>query len=168
MPRPMVSTANVVPQRVFLDTGVIIEGCFGRWGAAKGMLVLMTDRRLYTVVLAEAVERELERNVAFTMAAAPDATRDAVDVQVSGWLRRVRLERHPLPAADVVAGLAPTLMPVVRHRNDVPAIVSAVQARPDWVVSTNTDHWNADVAARTSLRILTPQGFLSRLRIEER
>ncbi len=28
------------PLRVFLDTGVIIEGYFGRWGAAKGALIL--------------------------------------------------------------------------------------------------------------------------------
>ena len=50
------------PLWLFLDTGVILEGCFGRWGASKGVLVLATERRLYTVVLAEAVERELQRN----------------------------------------------------------------------------------------------------------
>lgn len=71
------------PVRVFLDTGVIIEGCFGRWGAAKGVLILATDRRLYTVVLAQAVEMELQRNVALTtLPPVPDETRRGVQEQV--------------------------------------------------------------------------------------
>ena len=61
-------TSPAQPLRLFLDTGVIIEGCFGRWGAAKGVLILATDRRHYTAVLAEAVERELQHNVAVTLA----------------------------------------------------------------------------------------------------
>ena len=59
---------------------------------------------------------------------------------------------------------APALMPVLRHLNDLPAVVSALQARPDWVISANREHWNDDVAARTGLRIVTPQHFLTRLR----
>ena len=44
--------------------------------------------------------------------------------------------------------------------NDLPAVVSAMEARPDWVISTNTAHWNDELAARTGLRIATPQDFL--------
>src|SRR5579862_125436 len=98
------------PLRLFLDTGVIIEGCFGRWGTAKGVLILATERRLYTVVLAEAVERELQHNVALTLApSTPAETRDGLADQVSGWQRRVRLERWPLPSAEEVAQYAPSL-----------------------------------------------------------
>src|SRR5690348_15174885 len=108
------------PQRLFLDTGVILEGCVGRWGASKGVLILATERRLYIVVPAEAVERELQRNVDFTLAPpAPSEARDAVAEEVSGWLRRVHIERWPLPSADDVARHAPALMPVLRHRNDL-------------------------------------------------
>jgi hypothetical protein len=39
----------------------------GRWGASKRVLVLAAERRLYTVVLAEAVERELQRNAAYPL-----------------------------------------------------------------------------------------------------
>lgn len=151
--------------RLFLDTGVILEGCFGRWGAAKGVLILATERRLYTVVFAEAVERELQRNVAYTLAPpTPAAVRDAAAEEVSGWLRRIRIERWPLPSADDVEHFAATLMPVLRHRNDLPAVVSAVQARPDWVISTNREHWNEALAKRTGLRIVTPHEFLAHLR----
>jgi hypothetical protein len=55
------------------------------------------------------------------------------------------------------------LMPAVRHENDMASIVAAVLARPDWVLSTNTKHWNQDVAARTGLHIATPLDFLEHL-----
>lgn len=153
------------PLRLFLDTGVILEGCFGHWGASKGVLILATEQRLYTVVLAEAVERELQRNVAYTLP--PSVAREARDAaaeQVSGWLQRVRIERWPLPSAEDIERYAPVLMPVLRHRNDLPAVVSAVQARPDWVISANQEHWSDVLAERTGLRIVTPREFLGRLR----
>jgi len=59
------------PIRLFLDTGVIIEGCTSRWGASKLVLILTMQRDLYTVVFAEAVEQELQRNVAYTVAPLP-------------------------------------------------------------------------------------------------
>ena len=153
------------PLRLFLDTGVILEGCFGRWGASKGVLILATERGLYTVVLVEAVERELQRSVAYTLPpSVPREARDAAAEQVSGWLQRVRIERWPLPSAEVIERHAPVLMPVLRHRNDLPAVVSAVQARPDWVISANQEHWSDVLAERTGLRIVTPREFLGRLR----
>lgn len=45
----------------------------------------------------------------------------------------------------------------------MPGVVAAVLSRPDWVLSTNTEHWNAELAARTSLRIVTPLAFLESL-----
>ena len=68
--------------RIFLDTGVIIAGCTQPWGAAKGVLILATQRQRFTVVLAEAVQRELTRVLARREAAAAEA--------VTGWLRHVR------------------------------------------------------------------------------
>jgi len=52
-----------------------------------------------------------------------------------------------------------SLLAVVRHRNDM----AAVLARPDWVLSTNTEHWNKELAHRTGLRIAHPAEFLERL-----
>jgi hypothetical protein len=156
---------QIHPQRLFLDTGVILEGCFGRWGAAKGVLILATERRLYTVVLAEAVDRELQRNITYTLVPpTPSEARAAAAEEVSGWLRRVRIERWPLPSVDDIERHAPTLMPVLRHRNDLPVVVSAMQARPDWVISANREHWNEVLAQRTALRIVTPREFLGQLR----
>lgn len=82
---------------------------------------------------------------------------------VAGWLRHVRIEGLPRPSDDAIRAALPIVLPALRHLNDVPAVVSAMQARPDWVISTNTAHWNAQLAARTGLRIATPRAFLEQL-----
>jgi hypothetical protein len=56
------------------------------------------------------------------------------------------------------------LLSAIRHEKDMSAVVAAVLARPDWVLSTNTAHWNEELAMRTGLRIATPAAFLSSLR----
>jgi len=131
----------------------MIQGVHSAWGAAKATLIIMTDRSHYTVVLAQAVQQELQRNV----------TGDAA-IELAGWLRRIRLERRPSLPLDELRTYESTLLPVLRHLNDLPAAAAAVQARPDWVISSNRAHWNEALAERTGLRIVTPQDFMSRMR----
>ena len=54
-------------------------------------------------------------------------------------------------------------MPVLKHLNDLAAVVTANHAHPDWVFSTNTEHWNDRLAERTGLRVATPFAFLQQL-----
>ena len=148
--------AREVPHwRLFLDTGVIIAGCTQPWGAAKAVLILTTQRERFTVVLAEAVQRELTRVLARRETAVTEA--------VTGWLRRVRREHWPLPPPEEIMRATPSLLPVLRHENDLGAVVTAMQAQPDFVISANTAHWNAALAARTGLRIVSPYAFLAGL-----
>ena len=46
---------------------------------------------------------------------------------------------------------------LIRHINDVPVLVTAIKAQPDWLVTANIEHFNADVAKRTGLRLLLPE-----------
>jgi hypothetical protein len=47
------------------------------------VLILATERKLYTVLLAEAVERELQRNVAYTLPpSVPPEARDVAAEEV--------------------------------------------------------------------------------------
>jgi hypothetical protein len=153
------------PVRLFLDAGVIVEGCLGVWGAAKALLILATMRTRYTVVLAEAVEREVQRTFARKTAGLDAAAAAAIMQDLVGWLARIRIERHPSPTDALLREHAPTVLPALRHVNDLLAVVTAMQAQPDWVISTNTAHWTPDLAARTGLRIVTPQEFLAELRL---
>ena len=146
-----------------LDSGVIIEGCASRWGAAKATIILATQRQRYTVVLAEQIEREVARAVARKLAALPPEQARAFAEDIAGWFARVRLERQPAPDAEAIGRAAPQLLPALRHVNDLPAVVAALEARSDWVISRNRAHWNEALATRTGLRIVTPATFLARL-----
>jgi hypothetical protein len=91
--------------RLFLDTGVIIAGCTLPWGAAKAVLILATQRRRFTVVMAEPVERELSRVLARREVAVSEA--------IAGWLRLARQERWrwPGPRSCRCCGMRATLLP---------------------------------------------------------
>jgi hypothetical protein len=54
---------------------------------------------------------------------------------------------------------------LIRHQADVPILVAALRARPDWLVTTNTRHFSAGVASRTALRICTPKALIAGLRL---
>jgi hypothetical protein len=149
--------------RLFLDTGVIVAGCLQRWGAAKMVLMLCTHRPQYTVVLAADVERELRGILARQSATLGTAGAQALEAVMAGWLARVRLERWPGPTVQEVEQLLPRVLPVLRHINDLRAVVTAIQAQPDWVISSNRAHWNAESGRRVGLRIISPQAFVQRL-----
>lgn len=153
----------VVPLRLFLDAGVVIEGLFSPWGASKAVLILATSRANVTIVLAHDVEEDIRDAVTSKLAPlAPDAARLA-RASVDGWFSRVVIERLPLPDKDQVRARFGDLMPVIHHQNDLPAVIAAINARPDWVLSTNTRHWNDALARDTGLRVATPLAFLRQI-----
>jgi len=61
----------------------------------------------------------------------------------------------PFPDADRVHASRP----LIRHAADVPVLLSALDCRPDWLLTHNTKHFSEMVAKRTGLRISTPSGF---------
>jgi hypothetical protein len=132
--------------------------------SAKGVLILAALRDRYTVVLADAVANEITREEGERQRTLSPERATAFADALNGWFARVRLERLRPPRDEVIARALPTIMPALRHLNDLPAVVAAMEARPDWVISTNRSHWNDDLAARSDLRIATPQSFLLGLR----
>lgn len=146
--------------RLFLDTGVLLDGCLSAWSPSKAVLILATHLPQITIVLADVVHEEAQH--AFARKMARSATADG-EAAYAGWLARVRLERVPRPTEQDIARLARSILPVLRHVNDVPVVVSAIAAQPDYVLSTNVSHWGPALALRTNLRILTPRQFLEAL-----
>jgi hypothetical protein len=149
--------------RLFLDSGVIVAGVRQPWGAAKAVLIHATERDRFTIVLAEAVQAELDD---FLADLAHDVSVDEharIAASLQGWLRRVRLERWPAPSPEALRAALPRLLPTLRHLNDLPVVVSAGQAAPDWVISDNEEHWSQPLAATTGLRIVTSRQFLRQM-----
>lgn len=52
---------------------------------------------------------------------------------------------------------------LIRHEADVPVLLSAIAANPDWLLTNNTKHFTKSVAQRTALRIATPGEFFKAL-----
>jgi hypothetical protein len=52
---------------------------------------------------------------------------------------------------------------LIRQATDVPVLLSAIDAKPGWLLTHNTDHFARGVAASTGLRIGTPADFFRQL-----
>lgn len=144
------------PPRLFLDSNILTEGLVARWGLDKAILSLCAARTCQTV-LAESVREEVERNLlrkALASGIEPE-TAEQLLADYDGVLRLAKPEIVPLPSRERVIGSRH----LIRHAADMPVLVSALSAQPDWLLTRNTDHFTPEVAQKTGLRIATPQGF---------
>lgn len=148
------------PRRVFLDAGVLVEGCCSLWGASKALLILTTYRLHYTIVLADVTEQVVLRALIRKANLRPQYVPQDLMAAYHGWLTHARIERVQVPPADLLARNLPLLLPVIRHRNDLPAVVSAIQAQADWIISTNTAHWTPALGAAIGITVASPEAFL--------
>jgi hypothetical protein len=132
-------------------------------GASKAVLIHAVERDRFTIVLADAVRDEIDDFLTGLAADVPPDELARVTGHVQGWFGRIRLERWPTPSPEALRDALPRVLPALRHLNDLPAVVTAIQARPDWVIAENEAHWNERLATVTGLRIATPRRFLRQL-----
>jgi predicted nucleic acid-binding protein len=144
--------------RLFLDSNVLTGGIVASWGLDKAVLSLCAAR-ICKLVLAEAVREEVEENL--LLHAAGLSPKDA-DALIENYRRLIELTRP-----EVVAYPAPEAVRanrrIIRHEADVPVLLSAMAAKPDWLLTHNTKHFTPAVAERTGLRIATPVEFFETL-----
>lgn len=153
------SAANT-PVSVFIDSNVLIEGLFAPWSASRAILIL-ARAKVFRLVLSPYVEVEVERALLMRLARDSEAgTRLINDYALALELlapeRTRRITREEFDSHRTL----------IRHSNDVPVLVTAIIARPDWLVTSNTEHFNQEVAARTGLRIVAPNEFLKQFEIQ--
>jgi len=147
------------PLRVFIDSNVLIEGLFAPWSASRAILILARSG-IFRLVLSPYVETEVERALLQQLARNADEGSRLIDDYALALtlLSPERTERITREELDSHRSW-------IRHLNDVPVLVTAIKAQPDWLVTANTEHFNTAVAARTGLRIATPREFLSQCQI---
>jgi hypothetical protein len=143
---------------LFLDSNVILGGIVAQWGLDKAALSLCAAR-IARLVLADVVRDEVEENL--------NLHASSMRIVKSGRLiddfhRLIDLADPELilyPEADLVRANRS----LIRHEADVPVLVSAMAAKPDWLLSNNSKHFTGAVARRTGLRIATPHQFFRTL-----
>ena len=145
--------------RVFLDSGVLLEGLLAPWSASRALLIL-SRRRVFKIILAEYVKGEVEDNLLELLVPNPQLANETINAY-STLLRLLQPEFIPLPTKQEVD----RHRHLIRHQADVPVLVSALQAAPDWFLTTNTRHFTKQLALRTQLKIVTPQEFMMSIRV---
>jgi predicted nucleic acid-binding protein len=139
---------------LFLDSNVLTGGIVSRWGLDKAVLALCAAR-ICRLVLAEAVRDEVEENL---LLHASTLERAVANQLLKDYDRLLRLTRPLIvpypPESEVVAARS-----LIRHAADVPVLVSAMQSKPDWLLTHNTKHFSSAVARRSGLRVATPADF---------
>lgn len=144
--------------RLFLDSNVLTGGLVAPWGLDKAVLSLCAAG-ICRLVLAEAMREELEENL---LLHATRLSSQEADGLIENYRRLIRLtkpEPVPYPDADAVR----SNRHLIRHEPDVPVLLSAIAAKPDWLLTNNTKHFTQTVANRTDLRIATPMEFFKTL-----
>ena len=144
--------------RLFLDSNVILGGIVAQWGLDKAALSLCAAR-IARLVLADVVRDEVEENLSLHAS--------SMRIVKSGRLiddfHRLIDLADPEPILYPDADLVRANRSLIRHEADVPVLVSAMAAKPDWLLSNNSKHFTGAVARRTGLRIATPHEFFRTL-----
>ena len=146
------------PLRLFLDSNVLTGGLIATWGLDKAILSLCAAR-ICRLVLAKYVQAEVEENLLTRAASFPAKQAQQILDDYVKLLKLTKPEIIPLPVVEEVN----RSRHLIRHAADVPVLLSAIAAQPDWLLTHNTDHFTPTVALRTGLRIATPGGFFNAL-----
>jgi predicted nucleic acid-binding protein len=152
-------TASPDPVRVFVDTNVIIECLYSPWSLSRAVIIL-ARAGLFRLVLSPYVEDEVDGVLLNRFAKDSQTGSKLIDdyALMINLLKPERTER--ITQEEFNAHLAS-----IRHLHDVPVLVTAIKAKPDWLITSNTEHFNEEVAMKTGLRIATPQEFLRQFKI---
>ncbi len=144
--------------RLFLDSNVLTGGIVSPWGMDKAVLSLCAAR-ICRLVLAEAVREEVEENLLLHAGRLSLAGSEELIENYRRLIELTKPEQVPYPAAELVD----ENRHLIRHASDVPVLLSAMAATPDWLLTHNTKHFTHSVALRAGLRIATPAVFFKTL-----
>lgn len=144
--------------RVFLDANVILGGLLSEWGLDKALLSL-SAAKVIRWVLAEVVQREVETNLLIHASALPSEDADHL---LEDYVRLIELASPEIISPPSLSEVQRSRA-LIRHLSDVPVLLSAIAAAPDFFITHNTAHFTPEVTARTGLRIVTPREFFVEL-----
>jgi predicted nucleic acid-binding protein len=140
--------------RLFLDSNVLIGGFIGEWGLDKGILSICAAR-ICGLILADSVRIEVERNLNRHSSRLPSLQSEKPFRAYREFILLTNPEIVGLPDLETLQ----VNRQLIRHEADLPVLLSAMAAKPDWLITNNTKHFTPAVAKKTGLRIATPAEF---------
>ena len=113
--------------RLFLDSNVLTGGVVSSWGLDKAVLSICAAK-ICRLVLAEAVREEVEENLLLYAGRLSAEEGDELLESYRGLIRLAKPEVIQYPQADLIL----SSRRLIRHETDVPVLLSAMAAKPDW------------------------------------
>jgi predicted nucleic acid-binding protein len=144
--------------RLFLDSNVLTGGIVSSWGLDKAVLSLCAAR-ICRMVLAQVVMEEVEQNLLLQTSSFSQGEAEQLLDDYDHLIRLARPIIIPAPTLQEVSASRR----LITHAADVPVLLSAIKAEPDWLLTHNTKHFSQTVARKTGIRISTPSGFFKTL-----
>lgn len=144
--------------KLLLDSNVLTDGLFSRFGLSKAVLALCAARTC-RMVLAEWVKIEVERNILKKSDVLADEDIELLIEDYHGFLKLARPLKVPLPdETRVIQNRS-----LIRHFADVPVVLAAIDSQADWIITKNRDHFTNEVARKIGIRIASPGEFFSEM-----
>ena len=144
--------------KLLLDSNIITDGLFSRFGLSKSVLSLCAAKTCQ-MVLSEWVRIEVERNILKKIGVLPESDVEQMIEDYQSFLKLTRPIKIPLAEESrVLANRA-----LIRHFADVPVVLAAIDAKADWLITRNRDHFTDEVARKIGIRIASPGEFFSAL-----
>jgi predicted nucleic acid-binding protein len=144
--------------KLLLDSNVITDGLFSRFGLSKSVLALCAAKTC-KLVLSEWVRIEVERNILKQLGNLPENEVEELIEDYQGFLKLARPVKIPLAEeSHVVANRS-----LIRHFADVPVVLAAIDGQVDWLITRNRDHFTDEVSRKIRIRIASPGEFFSAL-----
>jgi predicted nucleic acid-binding protein len=144
--------------RLLLDSNVITDGLFSRFGLSKSILALCAAKTC-RMVLSEWVRIEVERNILKKIGLVSEADAEELIDDYVAFLKLARPVTVPLAEESrVIANRS-----LIRHFADVPVVLAAIDSSPDWIITKNRDHFTNEVSKKIGIRIASPLEFFENL-----
>ena len=153
---------NLGQPRLFLDSNIFVEAFKSKFGLSKAIISLAWSK-LVRLVVSEVVLEEVQDNLLRYAQKLSASEADELRKDWTEFMKRVGPEIIPKPSEDEVVTNLPTILPLIRHRNDVPVLLTALKAQPDWLVTRNRSHFTDEVAEARGIRIADPEEWFAHL-----
>ena len=122
------------------------------------MLALCASRTC-RMILAEWVEIEVERNILKKIGLLPEEEVWQIIEDYQGFLKLARPVKVKLAEEErIIKNRA-----LIRHTADVPVVSAAIDARADWLITRNREHFTDQVAEKIKITIASPAEFFSEI-----
>jgi len=143
---------------LFADSNVFVEDLFVEDSAASVVMDLVAAGS-YRLCTCQTVIHDVERAILQKLSKAPEL----LDQFVSDWQKlqqEVNLQVVPDATPELVRQTYNSYIALMRHKNDIPILACLLSVKPYVVLSSNREHFNDKVAAKSRIPMLSCEEFL--------